>query len=92
MQRKRGDEVRSGLFAAEGASVVTAVGDESYAARIAGEARTFRHPRSPLERALNQLLFALVALIVPLGVLLGYALWERRTPVDEAVPTRPSRP
>ena len=89
VQRRRGDEVRSGSFAAEGAGsyVVKAVGDESYAARIAGEARTFRHPLSPLERALNQLLFALVALIVPLGVLLGYALWERRTPVDEAVPT-----
>ena len=29
---------------------------ESYAERIAGEARAFRHPRSPLELALNRLL------------------------------------
>jgi cation-transporting P-type ATPase E len=87
--RDAGDEVRSGSFAVEGAGryTVTAVGGDSYAVRIAGEARTFRHPRSPLELAINGLLLALVALIVPLGVLLGYALWERSTPLDEAVPT-----
>jgi cation-transporting ATPase E len=89
VRRRRGDEVRSGSFAVEGAGsyVVTAVGEDSYAVRIAGEARTFRHPRSPLETALNNLLFALVGLIIPLGALLGYALWERRTPIRDAVPT-----
>jgi cation-transporting ATPase E len=87
--RATGDRVRSGSFVVEGAGelVVDAVGDESYAARIAGEARAFRHPRSPLERALNRLLLALVAVIAPLGVILGVALWERRTPLQEAVPT-----
>jgi P-type E1-E2 ATPase len=87
--RRAGDEVRSGSFAVEGSGsyVVTAVGPDSYAARIAGEARAFRHPRSPLERALNRLLFALVALMIPLGVLLGFALWERRAPLARAVPT-----
>ncbi|MDQ3893405.1 MAG: HAD-IC family P-type ATPase, partial [Actinomycetota bacterium] len=87
--RRPGEEVRSGSFAVEGtgAYTVTAVGPDSYAARVAGEARTFRHPRSPLERAINYLLFALVALIVPLGALLGYALHERRTELDEAVTT-----
>ena len=59
------------------------------ATRRASRARraTFRHPRSPLERALNRLLLALVAVIVPLGIILGVALWERRTPLDVAVPT-----
>lgn len=87
--RRGGEEVRSGSFAAEGAGAyeVTAVGHESYAVRIAGEARTFRHPRSPLERALNRLLLTLVVIMVPLGVLLGAALWERRTPPSEAIPT-----
>jgi len=87
--RTSGDEVRSGSFAIEGmgAYTVTAVGPESYAARIAGEARAFRHPRSPLERALNRLLLTLLVVMVPLGVLLGAALWERRTPPEEAVPT-----
>jgi magnesium-transporting ATPase (P-type) len=84
-----GARVRSGSFVVEGSGelVVEAVGQESYAARIAGEARAFRHPRSPLERALNRLLLTLVAVIAPLGVVLGIALWERRTPLDEAVPT-----
>jgi magnesium-transporting ATPase (P-type) len=87
--RRAGEEIRSGSFAVEGtgAYTVTAVGPDSYAARVAGEARTFRHPRSPLERAINYLLFALVGLIVPLGALLGYALHERRTALDEAVTT-----
>ncbi|HJV30021.1 MAG TPA: HAD-IC family P-type ATPase, partial [Gaiellaceae bacterium] len=87
--RRSGARVRSGSFVVEGAGelVVEAVGQESYAARIAGEARAFRHPRSPLERAMNRLLLTLVAVIVPLGIVLGVALWERRTPLDEAVPT-----
>jgi cation-transporting ATPase E len=85
----RGDEVRSGSFAVEGSGSysVAAVGPESYAARIAGEARAFRHPRSPLERALNRLLLTLLLVMVPLGLLLGAALRERRTPLEEAVPT-----
>ena len=86
---KLGDQVRSGSFAVEGAGSyrVEAIGPQSYAARIAGEARTFRHPRSPLERALNRLLLTLLAVMIPLGLLLGAALWERRTPLEEAVPT-----
>ncbi|MGH3080375.1 MAG: HAD-IC family P-type ATPase [Gaiellaceae bacterium] len=87
--RSAGEEVHSGAFAVDGAGTytVTAVGPESYAERVTGQARAFRHPRSPLERALNRLLLTLVAVMVPLGVLLGAALWERRTPLDEAVPT-----
>ena len=87
--RSVGEEVRSGSFALDGTGsyTVTAVGPDSYAERIAGQARTFRHPRSPLERALNQLLLTLVVVMVPLGLLLGAALWERRTPFSEAVPT-----
>jgi P-type E1-E2 ATPase len=87
--RAAGEEVRSGTFAVEGsgAYTVTAVGEASYAERITGEARAFRHPRSPLERALNRLLLVLVLAMVPLGALIGYALWERRTPLHQAVPT-----
>ena len=57
-----GDELHSGSFVAEGAGryVVNAVGPASYAARVTGEAREFRHPRSPLEHAMNRLLYALV--------------------------------
>jgi magnesium-transporting ATPase (P-type) len=86
--RDVGEEVRSGSFVVEGAGayVVTAVGKESYAERIAGEARAFRHPRSPLERALNRLLLALVVVMIPLGLLLAFALWRLDVSVDEAVP------
>src|SRR5205085_2535054 len=66
---------------------VSAVGADSYAEKLTGEARGFRHPRSPLERALNRLLLFLVAVMVPLGATIGYALWERKTPLHEAVPT-----
>ncbi len=89
VDRGPSEEVRSGSFVAEGIGEfeVTAVGEESYASKIAGEARSFRHPRSPLERALNNLLLILVAVIVPLGLLLGYALYHRHTRLSDAVPT-----
>src|SRR5215207_8174947 len=82
LARGPGEDVRSGSFAVEGsgAYTVTAVGPDSYAERLAGEAREFRHPRSPLETSLNQLLLLLVAVMVPLGAALGYALWERNEP------------
>jgi cation-transporting ATPase E len=89
VDHRAGDEVRSGSFAVEGGGdyTVEAVGPDSYAARITGEARSFRHPRSPLERSLNRLLFVLVAILVPLGLALGYALWHRHTTLHQAVPT-----
>ena len=88
-RRAVGDEVRSGAFVAEGTGAyrVTAVGEDSFAARITGEARSFRHPRSPLERAVNRLLYALVALVVVLGAVLGYSLYHRHVTVHTAVAT-----
>jgi P-type E1-E2 ATPase len=87
--RGPGEEVRSGSFAVEGAGAyeVTAVGEDSYAHRIAGEAREFRHPRSPLERTLNRLLLITVAVMVPLGTILVYSLWEEGGPLEDAVTT-----
>jgi cation-transporting ATPase E len=88
-RREVGEEVRSGAFVVEGTGAyrVTAVGEDSFAARITGEARSFRHPRSPLERAVNRLLYALVALVVVLGAVLGYSLYHRHVTVDTAVAT-----
>jgi cation-transporting P-type ATPase E len=84
-----GDPLRSGAFAVEGAGAyaVTAVGPDSFAQRIVGEARSFRHPRSPLERAVNRLLLALVGLVVLLGGLLGFSLWHRHVGLHDAVAT-----
>jgi cation-transporting P-type ATPase E len=88
-RRAAGDDVRSGAFAVEGngAYEVTAVGEQSFAAKITGEARSFRHPRSPLERAINALLYVLVALVVVLGAVLGYSLYHRHVHLHAAVST-----
>src|SRR5664280_1371173 len=61
VRRSTGEGIRSGSFAVEGsgAFTVSAVGPESFAERLAGSARSFRHPRSPLERAVNRLLYSL---------------------------------
>jgi cation-transporting ATPase E len=87
--RAVGDEVRSGGFVAEGTGryEVTAVGADSFASRLTGEARSFRHPRSPLERAVNRLLYALVGLVIGLGAILGYSLYHRHVHLHTAVAT-----
>jgi P-type E1-E2 ATPase len=87
--RATGENIHSGVFAVEGAGayLVSAIGAQSFAAKIVGEARSFRHPRSPLERAINRLLYALVVLVVLLGALLGYSLYHRHVPRHEAVST-----
>ncbi len=87
--RRVGDEVRSGSFVVEGTGSfdVAAVGADSYAERIAGTAREFRHPRSPLERAINRLLYVLLGVTVPLGAMLIVALWKQDVAVDHAVET-----
>ena len=89
VSRAAGESVRSGAFAVEGtgAFVVSAVGEQSFAAKIVGEARSFRHPRSPLERAINRLLYGLVLLMVALGAVLGYSLYHRQVHIHEAVST-----
>jgi P-type E1-E2 ATPase len=89
VRRAVGEEARSGSFAVEGrgAYVVEGIGVESYAERIAGEARAFRHPRSPLERAFNRLLLLLVAVMIPLSAVLGVSLWERDAELDVVVDT-----
>jgi cation-transporting ATPase E len=89
IRRQRGEHVRSGSFVLEGGGVytVSAVGADSYAQRVATVAREFRHPRSPLQLDMNRLLLVLVAVMIPLGALLGYALFERDTEVSEAVTT-----
>ena len=87
--REAGDEVLSGSFVVEGAGSfnVAAVGADSYAGRITGTAREFRHPRSPLERAVNRLLYVLVGVMVPLGAMLVAALWKQDVGVRHAVDT-----
>ncbi len=87
--RAVGEPVRAGSFAAEGAGayVAEAVGADTYAERLVGEAREFRHPRSPLETALDRLILILGVSMVPLGLLLAWSLVEQATPFRESVGT-----
>ena len=89
VDRGVGDEVRAGSFAVEGSGgyVAVAVGPDTYAERLVGEAREFRHPRSPLEAAMDRLILILGISMVPLGALLGWSLIEKDAPVREAVAT-----
>jgi magnesium-transporting ATPase (P-type) len=77
--RGAGDSVWSGSFVLEGAALVeaTAVGPDSRAARLTATARTFRHPRSPLERANDRLLLVLVAAAIPLAIALTVTVFTR---------------
>ena len=79
--RAVGQQVRAGSFAVEGtgAYVAEAVGPDTYAERLVGEAREFRHPRSPLELALDRLVLILGLATVPLALLLGWSLIEQDT-------------
>lgn len=87
--RSVGDQLRAGAFVTEGSgqAVASSAGGDSYADRLLGQARSFRHPRSPLEQAVNRLLFALVGLVVIFGAVLGYALWHTNATLSEAVAT-----
>ena len=55
----------------------TAVGVDSRAERLTATARAFRHPRSPLERANDQLLLWLIGLSVPLAIGLTWSVLAR---------------
>lgn len=87
--RAAGDTVRSGSFVVEGVGgyQATAVGSDSYAGRITGTAREFRHPRSPLELAVNRLLYVLVGVMIPLAVMLVIALAKQDVSLRHAVDT-----
>ena len=79
----------SGSFclAGSGHYELDAVRDRSYAGRIAGEARTFRHPLSPLQEEVNRVLSATTITMIPLGVVLLLALSLRSVGITSAAQT-----
>src|SRR3954467_7492359 len=88
--RKRvGDRLLSGSFCITGSGYyeVDAVREDSYAEKVAGEARTFRHPPSPLQDEVNLVLKASTWLMIPLAVILIFALQARNTPLHDAAQT-----
>ena len=80
--RKRvGDRLLSGSFGISGSGhyEIDAVRERSYAERIAGEAREFRHPPSPLQVEINRVLKATAIALGPVAVvvLAGFSLHSK---------------
>src|SRR5215213_6308214 len=76
IRKQTGDRLLSGSFAVSGSGYyeLDAVREDSYAEKLAGEAREFRHPPSPLQEEINRILWATTILLVPLAILLIVAL------------------
>ena len=89
IRKKPGRQVLSGSFVIAGSGYyeVDAVREDSYAAKIAGEAKTFRHPPSPLQEEVNKVLLASTWLMIPLAILLILSLILREEPLQEAAQT-----
>jgi len=89
IKKGEGDRVLSGSFCVSGSGhyVVEAVREESYAGRIAGEAKTFRHPPSPLQEEVNRVIIASTYVMLPLAVLLIISLKVRSVGLESAAQT-----
>jgi cation-transporting P-type ATPase E len=84
-----GERVLSGSFciAGSGYYTVDAVREESYAGRLAGEARAFRHPPSPLQGEVNRVIVACTYAMAPLAAILLLTLNVRSVDLVEAAQT-----
>jgi magnesium-transporting ATPase (P-type) len=84
--REPGDRVLSGAYCVAGVGElrVDAVGVESFAQRLAHEARGTRDELSPLQQDVNRILRLTVAVMIPLAVALGVSLWFRGTDAQDA--------
>jgi cation-transporting P-type ATPase E len=84
-----GERLLSGSFAISGSGYyeLDAVREDSYAEKLAGEAREFRHPPSPLQEEINRILWATTILLVPLAILLIGTLILRDTDFREGAQT-----
>jgi cation-transporting P-type ATPase E len=84
-----GERLLSGSFCVSGSGhyLVDAVREESYAGRLAGEARTFRHPPSPLQEEVNRVIIASTYVMVPLAAVLILSLKVHSVGLDSAAQT-----
>jgi P-type E1-E2 ATPase len=89
VRKSLGDRALSGSFciAGSGYYAVDAVREESYAGRLAGEARAFRHPPSPLQGEVNRVIVACLYVMAPLAAILLLTLKLRHTDIEEAAQT-----
>jgi P-type E1-E2 ATPase len=89
IRKDEGDRILSGSFCVSGSGhyVVDAVREESYAGKLAGEAKTFRHPPSPLQEEVNRVIIASTYVMLPLAAVLILSLKVRNVGLEEAAQT-----
>ena len=89
IRKGEGDRVLSGSFCVSGSGhyLVDAVREESYAGRISGEAKAFRHPPSPLQEEVNRVIVASTYVMLPLAAVLIVSLKVRSVGLESAAQT-----
>ena len=89
IRKALGDRALSGSFCLSGSGsyLVDAVRDESYAGKLAGEARAFRHPPSPLQDEVNRVILVCTYVMIPLAAILLLTFQLRSTDLVEAAQT-----
>jgi cation-transporting P-type ATPase E len=89
VRKEAGERALSGSFCISGSGRyrVDAVRDESYAGRLAGEAKAFRHPPSPLQGEVNRVIVACTWAMAPLAAALLLTFQLRGTDLVEAAQT-----
>ena len=87
MLKSEGIEVMSGSFVVAGGGAIgaTAVGADSYANKLAEDAKRFTLARSELQNSINQILKIVTWLIIPTSVLLFYSQLQADQSVSAAV-------
>jgi cation-transporting P-type ATPase E len=89
VRKEVGDRALSGSFCLSGSGHyrVDAVREESYAGRLAGEAKAFRHPPSPLQHEVNRVIVACTWVMAPLAAILLLTFQVRSVDLVEAAQT-----
>jgi P-type E1-E2 ATPase len=89
VRKRTGERLLSGSFCISGSGYyeLDAVREDSYAEKVAGEARQFRHPPSPLQLEVNRVLAATTIVMVPLAIFLLLAFTVRDVDLTEAAQT-----
>ena len=89
VRKREGDRVLSGSFCLNGSGYyeVDAVREQSYAEKLAGEAREFRRQLSPLQIEVNRVLKATTIVMIPLAIILLLAFAIRSVDFQDAVQT-----
>ncbi len=89
IRKESGEEVLSGSFVISGSGhyEIDAVREDSYAGRLAGEAKAFRHPLSPLQQEVNRVIVVSTYAMIPLAILLLVSLKVRSVGLQSAAET-----